>query len=161
MVNDETKLCACCAKRRPVADFLTSKGRETTYCEKCREARRRSNRAHRERIGSAGTRAAHLMQKYKITTAEYDLLRAAQNYRCAVCLTPEPEIRVVLRGRPKLDGSRTSEPFRLVVDHCHASGRIRGLLCPNCNTAVGMLQESPELIRAALSYVERACQVAT
>lgn len=160
-MSDETQTCACCAKSRPVADFLTSKGRATTYCESCREVRRRSNRAHRERIGSAGTRAAHLMQKYKITPAEYDALRAAQDYRCAICQVHESEIRVALRGRPKLDGSRASEPFRLVVDHCHTSGRVRGLLCPNCNTAVGMLQESPELIRATLAYVEQVCSVTT
>lgn len=43
----------------------------------------------------------------------------------------------------------------LYIDHDHMTGRPRGLLCPACNSAIGLLRESPERIAAALAYVEK------
>jgi hypothetical protein len=44
----------------------------------------------------------------------------------------------------------------LCVDHCHTTGAIRGLLCRTCNTGIGHLRDSPELLRRALDYLEAA-----
>lgn len=44
---------------------------------------------------------------------------------------------------------------RLVVDHCHKTGVIRGVLCSNCNTAIGMLRDDVERLRAAIEYLSR------
>lgn len=41
------------------------------------------------------------------------------------------------------------------IDHCHASGRVRGLLCFNCNAALGMLKESKQILQNALNYLEK------
>lgn len=43
----------------------------------------------------------------------------------------------------------------LVVDHCHASGAIRGLLCRHCNVAIGMFKEDPKLLTAAIAYLKK------
>jgi hypothetical protein len=40
------------------------------------------------------------------------------------------------------------------MDHCHESGLFRGLLCRNCNSAIGMLQDDPQLLRKAAGYIE-------
>lgn len=66
---------------------------------------------------------------------EVDELLAAQGGVCAIC-----------RRRPDRDAS-------LHVDHCHATGRIRGILCLNCNQAIGKLGEDPELFRRAAEYL--------
>jgi len=64
---------------------------------------------------------------------------ADQNGVCAICRLPPT-------GRRKY----------LTVDHCHLTGRIRGLLHVKCNSAIGNLNDDPELLRSALDYLERA-----
>jgi hypothetical protein len=64
---------------------------------------------------------------------------AEQNGRCAICSTTLRE------GR---GGA--------AVDHCHRTGKVRGLLCSPCNTAIGKLREDPALFASALAYLERA-----
>lgn len=46
-------------------------------------------------------------------------------------------------------------PKRLVVDHCHTSGKVRGLLCDHCNTGLGRFKDSPELLMAAIRYLKK------
>ena len=60
-----------------------------------------------------------LRKRYKITLADYNRMRVQQDYKCAICQAPE-----------------TNYKFGLVVDHCHASSYVRGLLCPYCNRKI-------------------------
>lgn len=76
------------------------------------------------------------LRRFGLTLGQYAHLLATQNAACAIC------------GR--LDADK-----RLAVDHCHATGRVRGLLCQNCNQALGKMQDAPERLRAAASYLER------
>jgi hypothetical protein len=71
-----------------------------------------------------------LRKKYGITLELYNELYAAQEGLCALCCKPETI---------KLKSSfKTSN---LAVDHCHSTGKIRGLLCFRCNTALGQIQK--------------------
>jgi hypothetical protein len=51
-----------------------------------------------------------------------------------------------------MDTSKHSE--KLVVDHCHSTGKVRKLLCHNCNRALGLFQDNPEVLRKAANYLE-------
>jgi len=42
----------------------------------------------------------------------------------------------------------------LVVDHCHSTGKVRGLLCSNCNRGIGMLQERVDILQNAIDYLK-------
>jgi Recombination endonuclease VII len=75
---------------------------------------------------------------------EYDALLKSQNGVCAACGKPEQS---TYKGKPRM----------LAVDHCHVTGRVRGLLCGHCNRALGLLRENPEHIKALLLYVETRC----
>jgi N12 class adenine-specific DNA methylase len=75
-------------------------------------------------------------KKYGLTSAAYRELQRIQQGRCAICDTPSN---------------------RLVVDHCHDTNRVRGLLCGRCNTALGMLRENIQSVRAMVLYIERRC----
>jgi hypothetical protein len=75
------------------------------------------------------------MGKYNITLAEYDELLAAQAGVCMVCGTPP--------SRRPLD-----------VDHCHSSGKVRGLLCENCNKALGLVQDRVDILIKLKEYLD-------
>ncbi|UXY26552.1 endonuclease VII domain-containing protein [Streptomyces sp. HUAS TT20] len=77
-------------------------------------------------------RAQHLKRNYGLTEAERDALIAAQNGLCAICLDAPP----------------------VHVDHCHNTGRVRGVLCFNCNSAIGKLRDDPDAARRAAAYLE-------
>lgn len=84
----------------------------------------------------------HLRRKYGISLLEYQQLLAAQGAKCAICERAEQSVR---QGRS----------FRLAVDHCHTTGKIRGLLCANCNRGVGLLGDDPEACDRAAEYLRR------
>lgn len=83
-------------------------------------------------------KAQHLRQ-FNLTLEQYDAMFEAQHGACAIC-----------------GYSDTSDPkFFPMVDHCHVTGRVRGLLCSNCNHALGKFKDSPERLRKAAEYLER------
>lgn len=85
-----------------------------------------------------------LWRKYKVTPDEYDAILAEQKNKCAIC--EEPEV---------MSDRRWGGVRRLAVDHCHATGKIRGLLCSRCNTTIGKIEESPQLLRAMFDYLHK------
>ena len=84
-----------------------------------------------------GKRRLNLMDKYGITLQDYDSLLASQNSVCASCLG------VNKSGR------------RLAVDHNHDTGAVRGLLCIDCNLALGLLKDSPEITGRMAEYIRK------
>jgi len=92
-------------------------------------------------------RNGHLMRLYGITPAEYDAMFEAQDGVCAICLKPETM---------SIAGVKRS----LCVDHDHRTGQVRGLLCAQCNFAIGKLDDDPNVILAAAIYLTRAAQEA-
>ncbi|NES13636.1 MULTISPECIES: endonuclease domain-containing protein [Micromonospora] len=146
-----SKVCVRCDKTRPLDSFL-KRGRELRSCAPCREYARANN--HKHRRGNPGkVRTDNLWSLYRIRPEEYDARREAQGSRCAICGIHESEIKVGSRGRPRLDGTPNAEPFRLVVDRCDDSKRVRGLLCGPCDAGLGGFRDSPELLMAAARYL--------
>lgn len=84
------------------------------------------------------TRLAKLLKaQYNLTLAEYQSLYDAQDGACGIC-----------RYSANMDG-----PNRLVVDHDHVTGRVRGLLCRSCNLGLGNLKDDPSLLASAIRYL--------
>jgi hypothetical protein len=96
------------------------------------ERRRAYVRAHKAEI-SARRKAAHLQRRYGLSRADYDALLKRQGGVCAICAKPSEKT--------------------LCVDHCHATGSIRGLLCPKCNRGLGYLADDQSALIAALVYL--------
>jgi hypothetical protein len=96
-------------------------------------ARKAYMRLYRERFPRKA-RSAVLKATFGITLDDYDQILLEQNGGCAICGTP-----------PKTK--------RLSIDHDHTTGRIRGLLCNDCNAGLGFFQESVGRFRRALAYM--------
>lgn len=77
------------------------------------------------------------MQKYRITVADWDQMHDEQLGRCGICLTTLSDVKVC-------------------VDHDHATGDVRGLLCNDCNMGLGLLGDTSVRLLAAHQYLERA-----
>ena len=77
----------------------------------------------------------HLKSTYGITLDQYDEMLEKQKGVCSIC------------------HEECSTGRNLSVDHCHASGRVRDLLCGNCNKALGLFRDSPELLSRAAEYL--------
>lgn len=78
----------------------------------------------------------HRRRKHGISQAEFAVLLEKQGHRCAICYTNE-------------FGSRGP-----IIDHDHSTGKIRGILCTNCNTALGLIKDSSVRLRKAAEYLE-------
>jgi hypothetical protein len=87
-------------------------------------------------------RESFLRKRFGITLDQYNAKLSGQGGLCAICRKPGTEKRL---GAIK----------NLAVDHCHETGKVRGLLCTACNTGIGKLMDSPEILRAAATYIER------
>lgn len=83
-----------------------------------------------------------LKKQYGIGLDEYNQMLKEQDGKCKICENEEVAIN-----------PQTKEPRRLAVDHCHSTGKVRGLLCSKCNTAIGALKDSVELLGKAILYL--------
>jgi hypothetical protein len=108
-----------------------------------KEKRSAYNRAYREKMGPEWERARNLRKSYGIGISDFEAMYASCKGRCESC---SKELK-----RPR-EGKKTD---RAQIDHDHVSGRVCGLLCTNCNIALGHLQESPAQIRRLLTYAIR------
>jgi len=79
-------------------------------------------------------REAHLKNKFGITHFEFEFLKEFQGGVCAICKTPTDKT--------------------LHVDHDHATSKVRGLLCSNCNRGIGHLKENVVFLAEAIKYLE-------
>lgn len=88
-----------------------------------------------------GATSAYLNRIYGITYQTYLLMLDDQDCKCKIC---------------EGEGFTMAEhhKLKLVVDHCHSTGVVRGLLCHNCNRALGLLKDSKEALAKAIEYLK-------
>lgn len=144
-----TKRCARCRVSQAVDQFGKANDRPDgrhPYCRSCRRAEYQANR-ERYRVKNAEaykrTRAYHLdyrlRKSYGLSSAERDAMVVRQGGACASC------------------GDVPTSTLN--VDHDHVTGQVRDLLCARCNTALGLLLESPGRIEALARYLRRHQEV--
>jgi hypothetical protein len=84
-----------------------------------------------------------LQRRFKITGDQFKEMLAAQGGGCAIC------------GRPETHKGRKGKSKHLSVDHCHSSGKVRGLLCVSCNRGIGYFEDRIDRLRNAIFYLEK------
>lgn len=154
-IPEATKRCVLCATEYPASHFANSgRGGPFKRCETCR-APEGTRRERNLQMSRDTARRRNLRRLYNITPEEYDALRAAQEYRCAICQRHEDEIPARKVGRPRLDGKPITEAQKLHVDHDHHTDHIRGLLCGWCNSGLAGFQDQVDRMAAAIAYLTR------
>ena len=86
---------------------------------------------------SQQVRAVKLKRRYGITKEQYNLILAGQDFKCAIC------------------GKEYNWNKKLDVDHDHNTGKIRGLLCGNCNRGLGLFKDNKLIIKNAINYLNK------
>lgn len=77
-------------------------------------------------------RESKIKKLYNISSDEYDNLYESQMGRCKIC---------------------NNQHIRLHIDHCHVTGRVRGLLCSKCNMAIGLFNDNIEVLKETIKYI--------
>ena len=132
------KECSRCHNVKPLELFFknsSSPDGRRSVCSDCESESRR--------VDYLNNRRDYTLQKtYGISLLECEALLATQGGVCANLSCSKPLSYSA--------GHKTDRPY---VDHDHDTGEIRGLLCQRCNTAIGMLDDSPELLQGAIHYL--------
>lgn len=141
------QICKDCQRRLPLSEF----GKNSEHrlgvlkiCKKCGADRARA--WYVANLDKAF--ATQLRRKFGITREQYDAMLAEQGGMCAICGAPPAAKRNARRRQGVMITPR------LVVDHDHATGKVRGLLCSACNRGIGFLKDDAATVRFALKYLE-------
>lgn len=129
-----TQACIDCGEEKVVEEFYwrSDAGRFQSWCKVCKRLRDKAYRdddplAYRDKV---------MRRKYGIALAEFNALLAAQGDGCAICTE-----------------AVNPDANSLAVDHCHATGKVRGVLCGRCNKALGLFRDDPALLKRAVIYL--------
>jgi hypothetical protein len=124
--------CKKCGNIKFVGEFYIRKCKDNKHnrfnspCKKCSDINR-----------VEGYMKSYLMKRsYGILPHQFESMMKNQDYKCAIC------------GIHKDNYKK-----EFAIDHCHNTNKIRGLLCTNCNTGIGMLQDNIEILNSAIKYL--------
>lgn len=159
------KICSKCSMEKEDSLFYIQpknvKAKLSAECKECAVERKRLSRlsqtsekqAHHKVIAenyrndkkeeTSKRSKKHNLWKYGITLEDYRRMEDCQSKLCLICKKPE-----TIQYRNK--------SAHLSVDHCHKTGKVRGLLCGSCNRALGLLRDSEEIIENALNYIRKS-----
>jgi RNase P subunit RPR2 len=134
ILEGKTRNCKKCNQELPVSNFHIKHDKNTNHfrfnspCKKC---------AHENR-NIEYRKVAARKKKYNLTSEDYNAMLISQNNSCDIC---------------NIDMKEYGKNF--VVDHCHVTNNVRGLLCNNCNTGIGMLQDNTSILIKAIEYLKK------
>jgi hypothetical protein len=150
-----TKICNVCQYELPVEDFYTNKRFKDGLRKECKpcglklnreyyqraEVKEKHNEYQRKRYRDNPDlkKRQHLKYKYGITLEEYKQKIQEQGYKCYICKADKP------------GGNGTY----FYVDHNHATGQVRDLLCHNCNYVIGYAKENKDILLSVIEYLSK------
>lgn len=131
--------CSSCKEVKEESHFYVRKNRAKGYTSSCKGCYSKSKKlAWTPRKYST----YKLKANYGLSLQDYEDLLHKQNSVCAICLQPETT------------KSNAGYIKNLSVDHCHATGKVRGLLCHHCNTGIGKFMDDVTLLESAIKYLK-------
>lgn len=132
-----TKTCNVCHNVKSLELFPkchTCKDGHNNYCQSCKSKKTYNiewSKTHKEY--KRKWNVLHRYRYYNLSNEEYTSMKLKQNGHCLIC---------------------DKKHDKLNIDHCHANGKVRGLLCSNCNKGLGFFQEDINLLLKAITYLK-------
>ena len=139
---ENSKRCSKCGEIKQLTEFNRSAKSKDGYQWNCRICYKRYNKS-RYIYDLGDNRLRNLKRLYNLDIQQYQTMFDIQKGVCAACGQSETTA-----------DPRTKQIKNLQVDHDHTTGRVRVLLCKECNNALGLLHDDPERIRLLLRYAE-------
>jgi hypothetical protein len=145
------RFCPRCETTKALDAFTLRKsgprvGQAVAHCKECSV---KAHKARSERDTTLYRRVewpSKIRRLYGITPSDYFAMLEAQNGCCATCGAATPGTR---------NYKRMGKAEAFYIDHCHATGRVRGLLCLNCNTAIGLIRDNPTVAQNISAYLRK------
>ncbi len=143
------KTCNKCLIEKPLDDFhknVHGKQGRATECKPCRRLARQETWANDPdyvKKCNEATRNSQLIAKYGIDSNTYDKMQDDCKGVCECCGKPETDVAF---GKTR----------KLAVDHCHTTGKVRGLLCRACNIGLGHFNDDPVKLQQAINYIKES-----
>ena len=150
--NRTHKICNVCQILKPLEEFYKESRTTDGYQTRCKQCQKSSaqisygeNKPHvlernAKKYDSEARRERTLKEGYGISSEIYEQMLQLQNGKCAICESSEPK--------------HNSGYF--VVDHCHESGSVRGLLCGECNFMIGKAKDNISTLESAINYLKKS-----
>jgi hypothetical protein len=145
-IKTQTKICRVCGIRKNFNEYFKSKNKKDGIgyrCKPCDNLAKKQWMTNNPEKCRKGQRREVLKRKYGLTENDYLTMLDKQKGVCAICNATE--------SSNKTSGNWAS----LAVDHCHTTGKIRGLLCNRCNRSLGFFEDSLDLLLKAMIYLSR------
>lgn len=141
--NPTVKIASCkvCTDKKAVQIRLA---RTPEQVERDRIRNKKWQEDNFERVKEHNDRSS--LRKFGLSKEDFEKMKELQNNLCDICKNPETTIS---------NTSKLRQINRLAVDHCHTSGKVRGLLCATCNLALGKFKDSIETLQNAINYLKR------
>lgn len=137
VVTSGTKLCSKCKETKAVDDFGIDKSKKDGRPSWCKQCHNQFSRTYyKTDAGIKSARNRNLKHRFGITSEDYGSMYVEQKGKCAICGIHQFELSC-----------------RLAVDHDHKTGKVRGLLCSDCNLALGNFKDSLESLKKAIMYI--------
>lgn len=141
-----SKECTKCKEFKPLGEFYKEKRTKSGLAYECKECSKKRMRLLYEKYPEMRRRNS---TKYKLKTyyglTPEDRIRMLEEcgYKCEICS------REVVLPKPGCHASSAN------IDHCHTSGKVRGILCGHCNKGLGHFSDSMETMKKAITYLEK------
>lgn len=133
------KVCKKCGLAKPLSEYSHKRptGRKPGLQPRCKECAKQDTKEWNTR-NKTTQRDRYLKRTYGISENEYNAMLLSQNNACLLCKTEFS------------DGWGANAP---VVDHCHNTGKVRGILCNECNRGLGYFHDNKETLMNAIKYL--------
>lgn len=142
-----SKKCPCCGEVKPTTGFTRNKVNGKwgfhSYCKACVNKKTKKYQLDNPEKCKITKRKQNLKKRYGLTVEDIERMLKNQNYKCAICGR-----EIFLHG-DSVDKNKIAR-----VDHNHETGKVRGLLCNDCNRGIGLLKDNPMLLANAIKYLE-------